>query len=112
MPSSPNHDHDHDQDDSIEALTRRYRELEKTRMQADVALEHATARLEELKAEARETYGTDDLAALQKQLQDMEADNARKRAEYLAALEKIESSLRQLETPDGAEPLEDDDDGS
>jgi ATPase subunit of ABC transporter with duplicated ATPase domains len=99
MPSSGHHDHP--TDDSIEALTRRYQELEKTRMQADVALEHATARLEELKAEARETYNTDDLEELQKRLEEMEADNARKRAEYLAALEKIESGLQKLEGTEG-----------
>lgn len=92
--------HQHPDDDSIEALTKRYQELEKTRMQADVALEHATARLEELKAEARETYQTDDLEELQTRLEEMEADNARKRAEYLAALDKIESGLQKLEGDD------------
>lgn len=82
---------------TIEQLRKRYEELHRKRITADADHKNAQLRLDELKASARQSYGTDDLSALRDRLTQMEADNARKVAEYQAHLDKIESDLREVE---------------
>ncbi|MGM0452903.1 MAG: hypothetical protein ACQERN_07045 [Thermodesulfobacteriota bacterium] len=82
---------------SIDALTQRYNRLHTRKIEAETNLKTAQQQLDELKKQAREQYGTDDLAALTEKLREMEAENEKKRAEYQAALEKIESDLNAVE---------------
>lgn len=83
--------------ESIEVLTQRYNKLHTRKIEAETNLKTASRQLEDLKRQAREQYGTDDLAALREKLRDMEADNEKKRAEYQSALDKIESDLTAVE---------------
>jgi chromosome segregation ATPase len=82
---------------SIEELQRRYRELDRRKTQAETNLENANRRLNELKAEAREKYGTDDVAALRQKLKAMTDENEEKRNRYQAELDRIEKDLDAVE---------------
>lgn len=81
----------------IEMLQQRYRDLNEKKIRAEAERDGARRQLDKLKADAREKYGTDDLAELQKRLDDMIAENARKRAAYQADLDKIERDLADVE---------------
>ncbi len=82
---------------SIEELQRRYQGLHTKKTQAETLRDEAKKRLDELKAQAREKYGTDDAAELQKKLDEMVAENARKVAEYKAHLDSIDQGLAEVE---------------
>lgn len=82
---------------SIEELQRRYQGLHTKKTQAETLRDEAKKRLDELKAQAREKYGTDDAAELQKKLDAMVADNARKVSEYKAHLDSIDQGLAEVE---------------
>lgn len=83
---------------TIEQLQQRYQELNRKKIQAETQRDNAKARLDELKTKAKRDYGTDDVAELQKKLNEMIADNARKRAKYQEDLDKIETELAEVET--------------
>lgn len=78
---------------TIDELKARYENLNKRKIQAEANLENARNQLEELKAQARSEFGTDDIEALKKMLADMEAENERKRAAYQESLDSIEKDL-------------------
>jgi len=78
---------------TIDELKARYEDLNKRKIQAEANLENARNQLEELKAQARSEFGTDDIAALKKMLADMEAENEQKRAAYQKNLDRIETDL-------------------
>lgn len=78
---------------SIDDLKARYEALNKRKIQAEANLENAKNQLEELKAQARSEFGTDDIEALQKMLTDMQTENERKRAAYQENLDRIEKDL-------------------
>lgn len=82
---------------TIEVLQQRYLKLNEKKIAAETELKGAKKRLEELQKEAREKYGTDDLAALQSKLEAMQAENERKRAEYQTDLDRIEDKLGEVE---------------
>jgi hypothetical protein len=82
---------------TIEQLQQRYDKLHKQRIQAETKLESARTQLEALQKEAREKYGTDDLAKLQELLQTMKEENERKRSAYQADLDRIELDLEGVE---------------
>lgn len=82
---------------TIEKLQERFQELNTKKIQAGTNLQHAEERLGELKAQARDKYGTDDLQQLQAKLEEMKAENERKRAKYQQDLDKIESDLSEVE---------------
>lgn len=82
---------------TIEVLQQRYSKLNEKKIAAETELRGAKKRLEELQKEARDKYGTDDLAALQKKLEEMQAENERKRAEYQTDLDGIEDKLAEVE---------------
>jgi chromosome segregation ATPase len=86
-----------DEPQEIEQLRRRYEQLATKKTQAETRLDESTQQLETLKSEARTKYGTDDLAELQAKLQEMEAENLRRRREYQRLLDKIESDLKGVE---------------
>jgi hypothetical protein len=83
---------------TIEQLQQRYQELNRKKIQAETQRDSATKRLDELKAQAREKYGTDDVAKLQEKLGEIINENARKRAKYQKDLDKIEKGLADVET--------------
>lgn len=82
---------------SIEELQRRYQKLHIKKTQAETLRDEAGKRLDELKAQAREKYGTDDAAALRIKLDEIVAENARKVAEYKAHLDSIDQGLAEVE---------------
>jgi hypothetical protein len=82
---------------SIEELTNRYRELDKRKTQAETKLDGARSRLADLQRQAREKYGTDDIAALRQMLEKMTAENEAKRSQYQMDLDKIEADLAEVE---------------
>jgi chromosome segregation ATPase len=82
---------------SIEELQRRYQGLHTKKTQAETLRDDAKKRLDELKAQAREKYGTDDAAELQKKLDEMVAENTRKITEYKAHLDSIDQGLADVE---------------
>ncbi|NBF41868.1 MAG: hypothetical protein GVY14_15775 [Spirochaetes bacterium] len=100
---------DNDGAQTIEELQARYQKLQQEKIRAEANRENAEKQLSELKEEARETYGTDDIEELRKKLKEMRAENEKKRADYQAHLEKIESDLSEVEAkfggdePDGGE---------
>lgn len=82
---------------SIEELKKRYENLHRKKIQAETNLENARKQLEELKAQARKEYGTDDIGALKEKLAEMQAENERRRAEYQQRLDRIEADLAAVE---------------
>ncbi|MFP4565094.1 MAG: hypothetical protein ACLFNX_01240 [Spirochaetaceae bacterium] len=88
---------------SIEDLQARYQKLQQEKVRAETNRENAEERLSELEAEARETYGTDDIGKLKETLEKMKAENEKKRAEYQAHLDAIESDLAEVEAKFGGE---------
>lgn len=82
---------------SIEQLQKRYQTLHQKQIEANRDLQNAMERLEELKKEAREAYGTDDVEELKNKLERMREENERKRAEYQKTLDGIERELSDVE---------------
>lgn len=82
---------------SIEELQRRYQALNTKKIQAETQRESAKQRLDELKARARQDYGTDDVGQLRTKLAEMVAENTRKRTAYQADLDAIERGLADVE---------------
>ena len=78
---------------TIDELKARYESLNKRKIQAEANLENARNQLEELKAQARSEFGTDDIEALKKMLADMQTENEQKRAAYQENLDRIEKDL-------------------
>jgi chromosome segregation ATPase len=83
---------------TIEQLQQRYQSLHTKKIQAETQRDSAKKRLDELKAQAREKYGTDDVAKLQEKLGEIISENDRKRAKYQEDLDKIEKGLAEVET--------------
>src|SRR5947207_4810593 len=81
----------------IATLKKRYEKLQTEKTRAETKLESAQKELQNLKKDAKKDYGTDELPALQKKLQDMKEQNEKKRAAYQKSLEKVENELREVE---------------
>ena len=82
---------------TIEQLQQRYEQLNTKKIQSATLLQSARKQLDALQSEAREKYGTDDLAALQAKLQQMKDENEQKRAAYQVELDRIDADLAQVE---------------
>ena len=87
----------HADEQLIEQLQKRYQQLYDRKIQADTNLGHAKQQLDRLKQEAREKYGTDDVAELGKKLEAMRNENEVKRSKYQADLDRIERDLAAVE---------------
>jgi hypothetical protein len=83
--------------ETIETLRHRHAKLNERKITAAADLKNAEEQLSRLKQEAREQFGTDDLAQLQRQLESLNAENERQRAEYQLHLEHIETQLAEAE---------------
>ena len=97
---------DNPESHTIEELRRRFQDLNDQKVRAEQDLKNAEQSLGNLKAQAREAFGTDDPGELKAKLQQIEAENLRKRQEYQQSLDKIEASLRKVEADDGETPDE------
>jgi len=86
------------QTNSIESLKARYEDLKSKKITAEANLKHANDTLEELRREALQQFGTDDVDALREKLREMEAENARLQEEYDRHLTQIETNLSEVET--------------
>jgi hypothetical protein len=82
---------------TIEDLQKRYGDLYKKKIEAETELKTARTRLYDLKTEAREKFGTDDLGELERKLEQMRTENEEKRAQYQADLDRIERDLEAVE---------------
>ena len=82
----------------IDTLKKRHRELDKRKTTAEADLKSAEKQLKQLKADALEKYGTDDLEALKGKVEQMKTDNLKKRREYQQHLDAIEAKLHEVET--------------
>jgi len=81
----------------IEALRERHNRLDRKRIETETDLRHAQKQLDELKQEAQQKYGTDDLATLKAKLEEMKAENEKKCREYQQQLDRIEGDLAAVE---------------
>ena len=90
-------------DRSIEQLKAQYEKLNERKIQTKTELELAEKNLAELQKEAKDEFGTDDVAQLKKKLEEMESENKKNRQEYQTLLDKIESDLAKVEKAN-AEP--------
>jgi len=81
----------------LDVLRSRYDKLAAQRSAAEALLENAKKELAKLEAEAKEAYGTSDLAELEAQLAKMEHENLEKRRAYQQQLDTIEAKLREVE---------------
>jgi predicted nuclease with TOPRIM domain len=86
------------QTNSIESLKARYDDLRSKKITAEANLKHASDTLGELRREALQQFGTDDVDALREKLREMEAENARLQEEYDKHLTQIETNLSEVET--------------
>ncbi len=87
---------------TIEELTERYQVLNERKIQAQTNLKNAEKQLRDLLKKAKDTYGTDDLEELKKQLEQLKTENESKRAAYEALLDKIETDLAEVEAKHGS----------
>jgi len=81
----------------MEQLQARYRQLHNRQIEAKTNFKNAERQLSDLRKEAVEKYGTDNLDELRDKLAKMKAENEAKRKSYQASLDKIESDLAEVE---------------
>ena len=79
---------------SIDELKKRFDKLHADKIRAGAQLEGAEKHLAQLKQQARTEFGTDDLDELRTKLQEMEAENERRRAAYQESLDAIDADLQ------------------
>jgi chromosome segregation ATPase len=82
---------------TMEALQERFAQLNKRKIVAETELQGAEKRLHELQQQAREQFGTDDVAELSQKLSELQRENESRRAAYQTQLDKIESDLAAVE---------------
>jgi hypothetical protein len=84
------------QEPTIEELKRRYEDLRDKKVEAEANKKNSERQLEELKKQARDRYGTDELGKLQNMLHAMKDENKRRLTEYERHLDEIESGLEEV----------------
>ena len=82
---------------TIEELRERIKDLEHRRTRADANRDNSEKRLDELKAAAKENFGTDDLTQLENLLAELTSENEKQRSAYQAELDQIEMGLVEIE---------------
>ncbi len=82
---------------TIEQLKKRFDKLNETRIRVQHERDTAQAQLEQLRQNAIEQFGTDDVEKLQAQLTEIKQQNEQQRAEYERNLDDIESRLEQIQ---------------
>ena len=81
---------------TIEQLQERFEEFKEQKVVVETKKKAALEKLNELKAEALEAYGSDDLDALRAKLKKMKQDNEKKRSAYQVSLDEIEQKLSEI----------------
>lgn len=81
---------------TIDELQARYQRLADEKIKVETQREHAQQRLQEIKAEALEQFGSDDLKTLKARLADMKKNNDQKRVDYQKHLDQIEQKLLEI----------------
>jgi prefoldin subunit 5 len=84
--------------DAIEDLKKRHKNLNEKRIQTETNLINAKKELENLKENAREEYGTDNLDDLKNKLTEMKEENEKKCRDYKEHLDEIEKNLEEINT--------------
>ena len=82
---------------TIEELQKRYQHLRDKKVEAETHFRNAQTQLDELKRQARDTYGTDDVDELEQMLAKMRLENEQRRSQYQAELDRIEGDLASVE---------------
>ena len=87
-----------EQEKDFAELKQRFDSLshEQTRIKAQQ--ETVQNQLDEVKRQAREQFGTDDLDELKSRLKSMQSENEKQRVKYRSQLDKIEKQLADVET--------------
>ena len=83
---------------TIEHLQQRYEEFKSKKVKFETQRDAAEAELENLKMQAKELYGSDDIEKLEEILAVMKRENEKKRSDYQAALDQIDEGLAEVET--------------
>jgi len=81
----------------LNGLRRQYEHLRDQRVRAETQVADLSGRLDALKAQALEEYGTSDPKELQRLLQDKRQENERIVAEYREHIQTVQSDLAQVE---------------
>jgi DNA repair exonuclease SbcCD ATPase subunit len=84
---------------TLDELTKQYNVLNERKIQAETQLKEAEKRLLEMQTQAQKEFGTNDIAELQARLEQLEAENETRRADYQALLEGIQTDLKNIESP-------------
>ena len=92
---------------TIEELQTRFDGLNKQKIKVETQREHALEQLEELKSQAKELYGSDDVEQLNSTLKNLKKKNEKMRSEYQSSLDQIDSELVEINEK-FSEPEEDD----
>ena len=86
-----------DSNQSIDQLKKRFEELSLQKVKYETQRDAAASELSDLKQQALELYGSDDVKQLEKMLAEMKTENEAKRSEYQASLDKIDANLRSVQ---------------
>ena len=86
-----------DNDNKLRSLKKRYDELKRKKVQADVLYEKANDELDNLKSEAMEQFKTDDPNELKKLLAKKKSQNDEMLKKYEEYCSEIETNLATLE---------------
>lgn len=88
---------------TIDELTKKYHTLNERKIQAETQLREAEKRLQELQTQASTEFGTSDVAELQSRLEQMEAENEKRRTDYQTLLAGIQSDLEKIDSASATE---------
>ena len=86
-----------DSKQSIEVLQKRHQAFQAEKVRFETQRDTALEELDALKKQARELYGSDDVAELESMLTKMKAENEQKRSQYQAALDEIDKTLKAVQ---------------
>ena len=86
-----------EQQQTIEQLQQRYSKFRDQKIKVQTQRAEAQKRLSQLKKQAVESFGTDDIDALCKKLETMKRENEEQRKTYQLELDKIASELAEVQ---------------
>ena len=96
-----------DSNQTMDQLKKRFEELSLMKVKYETQRDSAASELADLKDQALELYGSDDVKQLEKMLSEMKIENEKKRSEYQASLDKIDANLQSVqESFDAAQETE------
>ncbi len=82
--------------ETIEKLQSRYQSLTAEKIKVETQREHAQEQLKQIKAQALEQFGSDDLETLKVRLAEMKKSNEQKRVDYQKQLDEIEQRIGEI----------------